>query len=257
MAVTDDLDADALAAALGSRRQVRSYPALLSTEAAALAWARQDAPDGAVVVADYQASPRGRGGLPWQVTPGRGLGFTLIRRPQLPPEREGWPYVAALAGLRDVVGGEGAQVAWPDAVHAPDGEVLARVGVHVELGAGGIEYVGLTVLVEPATPPRAPLLGRLLAALEERLDQPADLVLADVRPHWSTLGRVVRALLIPVGPGGPEVEGEAVDVRADGALVLLTPAGRRVAVPPQNLGRLEGPAAPAQPPPHLFGRPPR
>lgn len=257
MAVTDDLGADVVAAVLGPHRQVRSYPALLSTEAAALAWAHQGAPEGAVVVADYQASPRGRGGLPWRVTPGRGLGFTLIRRPLLPPEREGWPYVAALTGLRDVVGGEDARIDWPDTVHAPDGEVLARLGVHVELAAGGIEYAGITVLVEPATPPRAPLLGHLVTALEARLDQPAELVLADFRARCGTLGRVVRALLIPVGPGGPEVEGEAVDVRSDGALVLLTRAGRRVAVPPQNLARLEGPAAPAQPPPHLFGRPPR
>lgn len=257
MAVSDDLGADVVAAALGARRQVRSYPALLSTESAATAWARRGAPDGAVVVADYQASPRGRGGLPWRVTPGRGLGFTLVRRPLLPLEREGWPYVAGLTALRDVVGGADAGIAWPDTVHAPDGAVLARLGVHAEPGVGRVEYVGLTVLVEPATPPRAPLLGRLVAALEARLDQPAELVLDDFRPHCSTLGRVVRALLIPVGPGGPEVEGEAVDVRADGALVLATGAGRRVAVPPQNLGRLEEPAAPAQPPPHLFGRPHR
>jgi BirA family biotin operon repressor/biotin-[acetyl-CoA-carboxylase] ligase len=67
----DDLAADVLAADLPGR-PLRSYPALLSTEADALAWARAGAPDGAVVVAGYQASPRGRAGLPWQVQQGTG-----------------------------------------------------------------------------------------------------------------------------------------------------------------------------------------
>ena len=67
--VPSDLDPDVLAQALPGR-PVRSYPALLSTDADAQAWARTGASAGAVVVADYQASPRGRGGLPWTVRPG-------------------------------------------------------------------------------------------------------------------------------------------------------------------------------------------
>ncbi|MDQ3430792.1 MAG: hypothetical protein M3467_00935, partial [Actinomycetota bacterium] len=70
----------------------------------------------------------------------------------------------------------------------------------------------------------------------------------------STLGRAHTARLIPMGPGGPEVTGEAVDVLADGALVLLTARGNRVAVPPHNLGMLEEPTGPAQPPERLFGQ---
>ena len=45
-----------------------------------------------------------------------------------------------------------------------------------------------------------------------------------------------------MGPSGPEVVGEAVDVLEDGALVIRTERGSRVAVPPQNLGLLEDPA---------------
>ncbi|MDQ4130536.1 MAG: hypothetical protein M3133_06040, partial [Actinomycetota bacterium] len=73
-------------------RPVRTYPAILSTSADAFAWARAGAPEGALVVADYQAAPRGRAGLPWEVRPGEGLGFSLVLRPELPPEREGWLY---------------------------------------------------------------------------------------------------------------------------------------------------------------------
>ncbi|MFP5219804.1 MAG: biotin--[acetyl-CoA-carboxylase] ligase [Actinomycetes bacterium] len=253
MALTPDLDADALAAVLGDR-PLRAYPALLSTEPAAMAWAREGGPTGAVVVADYQASPRGRAGLPWTVTPGRGLGFTLLHRPaDLVPEREGWPYVAALLGLRDVVASDGGRVEWPDTALAADGEVAARLGVYAELGPGRVEWVTVTVLVEDAVPPRGELLASLLDSVERRLAQPAETALTDYRAHCATLGRSVRARLIPLGPDGPEVVGEAVDVLADGALVALTARGHRVAVPPQNLGLLEEPQGPVEPPEHLLG----
>ena len=169
------------------------------------------------------------------------------------PEREGWPYIAALLGLRDVLAADGGSVTWPDAVLRADGEVAARLGVYAELGPGRVEWVTVTVLVEDAVPPRGALLARVLAAVERRLTEPADRVLADYRPHCVTLGRSVRARLIPLGPDGPEVVGEAVDVLADGALVVRTARGHRVAVPPQNLGLLEEPQGPVEPPEHLLG----
>jgi len=219
-------------------RPVRSYPALLSTEATALAWARAGAPEGALVVADYQASPRGRAGRPWQVRPGEGLGFSLVLRPRLPVEREGWLYAVATCGLADVLGPDAA-VAWPDEVRAgPDGGRLAGVGVHVQLGPNGTEWAVVTVLVDEAPLPRTQQLATVVAAVENRY-MSQDGVLDDLRARCMTLGREVTARLVPLGPAGPQVSGQAVDVLADGALVLLTARGNRVAVRPQNLGVLE------------------
>lgn len=253
MEVTADLGEHEVREALGDR-SFRAYPALLSTEAAAMGWAREGARSGSVVVADYQASPRGRGGLPWTVRPGHGLGFTLLLRPELVPEREGWPYVAALLALHDVIGTEGSQVAWPDTVCASDGVALARLGVYVELGPSHTEWVSATALIVEASPPRAPLLAKLVDAIESRLAAPVDEVLADYLPRCGTLGRQHTARLIPMGPGGPEVTGEAVDVLADGSLVLLTARGSRVAIPPHNLGLLQAPTGPVTEPPRLFGQ---
>lgn len=237
-----DLSTEAVRTAVGERA-ARAYPALLSTEVSAMAWARSGAPAGAVVVADYQASPRGRGGLPWLVQPGLGLGFSLVVRPALTAEREGWPYVAASLAIARVVGD--AEVDWPDAVVAsPSHRPIARLGVHVELGPARTEWATVTVLVEDVRPPRAPLLGRLVEALEHCLAEEPEIVLTAYRSRCITLGRQVRARMIPMGPGGPEINGEAVDVLADGALVVLTPRGSRVAVPPQNLGLLEAPETP-------------
>ncbi len=106
----------------------------------------------------------------------------------------------------------------------------------------GIAWATVTVLVGAALPPRGPLLAGLVDRIEERFLDDPDRVLGDFRERCVTLGRQVRARLIPMGPSGPEVVGEAVDVLADGALVIRTERGSRVAVPPQNLGLLEDPA---------------
>jgi BirA family biotin operon repressor/biotin-[acetyl-CoA-carboxylase] ligase len=250
-----DLAQEVVTAALGDR-PVRCYPALLGTEPEAMAWARSGGPAGAVVVADYQAAPRGRGGWPWRMEPGRGLGLSVILRPELPAEREGWPYLPGSLALADTLALPGAVLEWPDAVLADrSGRVLARLVVHGEVGESGVDWAVVTVLVEDVGPPRAPLLARLLDALDRRLAQPPEQVLHDYRSGCATLDRAVRARLVPLGPGGPEVIGDAVDVLADGALVIRTRNGRRVAVPPQSLGLLESPVAPAEVPPDVLGRP--
>ncbi len=146
-----DLGLDILARALPGR-PVRSFPALLSTGADAQAWARAGIGAGAIVVADYQASPRGRGGVPWTVRPGAGLGFLLVLRPRLPAAREGWLYLPLGCALLDAVR-PAVSVSWPDEVHGPE-RPLARFGVHAELSQDGVDWAVATVLIDDATPPR-------------------------------------------------------------------------------------------------------
>ncbi|HVM00165.1 MAG TPA: hypothetical protein VM324_12810 [Egibacteraceae bacterium] len=242
-----DLSGEAVRAALPGRAS-RAFPALLSTEAEARSWARAGAPRGAVVVADYQAAPRGRAGMPWEVRAGEGLGFSLVVRQRLPAEREGWLYTAATCALADVAGKDAA-IHWPDVVdRGVAGRRTAAVAVHAALDAAGVEWAVLTVLVEGARPPRAGLLAETVAAIEHRCASASGAVLADYVPRCATLGRTVRARLVPLGPSGPQVTGEAVDCLPDGALVLRTAKGSRVAVRPQHLGVLEdAEAAPGQP----------
>lgn len=234
--MSEDLCDAALAAALPGR-PVRAYPALLSTEADARAWARAGAPAGAVVVADYQAAARGRGGLPWTCRPGQDLGFTLILRPAITPDEEGWLYVAASLAVLDVAGDD-AVIAWPDRVQRAGGDV-AHVAAHAGLGAGGVAWAIVNVLMVDAGPPRGPLLARLVAGLEA-LQQPSADVLARFHERCATLGRDLVAHIIPTWPDGVQLAGTAVGVKEDGALVLEErPGGRRVAVRPQHLARLE------------------
>lgn len=235
--MSDDLSAGALAAAMPDR-PVRTYPALLSTEADARAWARAGAPAGAVVAADYQASARGRGGLPWACRPGRDLGFTLVLRPALVPDDEGWLYVGAAVAVLDVLGAD-ARVEWPDRIHR-DGRHVADVAAHAGLGGGGVEWAVVNVLVLDAPAPRGPVLARLAEAIEIR-QQPETATLERYRERCTTLGRDVVAHVIPTWPDGVRIPGTAASVLQDGALVIEeAPGERRIAVRPQHLARLEG-----------------
>jgi BirA family biotin operon repressor/biotin-[acetyl-CoA-carboxylase] ligase len=244
VALSGDLSAEALATALPGR-PVRAYPALLATEADARAWARAGAPAGATVVADYQAAARGRGGLPWTCRAGRDLGFTLVLRPAITPDDEGWLYVAASLAALDVLG-PGAAAEWPDRIHRAGADV-AHVAAHAGLGAEGVAWAIVNVLVPDAPAPRGPLLGRLAEALEA-LQQPDPDALARYHDLCTTLGRAFVAHIIPTWPDGIRIAGTAVGVLGDGALVLEeAPGGRRVAVRPQHLARLE-PRGPTDPP---------
>jgi BirA family biotin operon repressor/biotin-[acetyl-CoA-carboxylase] ligase len=234
--VTGELTAEELENALPGR-PVRFYRALLSTEADALAWARSGAPDGGVVAAEYQASPRGRAGLEWHPTPRESVVFSLVLRPRLPVEREGWLYTVAALGLADALGAE-ATIHWPDEVLV-SGASAGAVATQTGLGGGGIEWAVVNVLIAQPLPPRAAAIARAVQAIENRgRDRPAAL-LADYLRRCVTIGRRVSARLIPLGPGGVVITGTAVNARTDGSLVLERDDGVRVAVRPQSLGLLE------------------
>lgn len=237
MALTGDLSPEALAAALAGR-PCRAYPALLSTDAEAVAWARAGAPAGAVVAADYQASARGRGGLPWTVRPGRDLCFSLVLRPAITADEEGWIFVAAALAVLEVLEGEVA-VEWPDRILC-DGRPVADVAGHAGLGAEGVAWVVANLLLRDVTAPRGPLLGRVAEAVE-RFQQPDTEALTRFRERCRTLGQEVVAHVIPVWPNGVQIAGRAVSVLEDGALVIERSDGSRIAVRPQHLARLEGP----------------
>lgn len=229
----DDLAAQSLAAVLGER-SVQSQPVLLSTAVAAAEWARAGAPDGAVVVADYQIAPRGRAGRPWKVTAGRDLSFAVVLRPQLASEREGWLYAVMLAALADACG-DGVTIEWPDEVRR-DGVMAAAVGMEVRLAGLGIKWAVANLLIREAEPPRGELLGSVLQAIDARLAGDPAAVLGDYAALCRTVGRDVRVRLLG---GTTRLQGRAIELHDDGALVLEVREGRRVPVRPQDISSIE------------------
>ncbi|MFP5309617.1 MAG: biotin--[acetyl-CoA-carboxylase] ligase [Actinomycetes bacterium] len=245
MELSDDLDRAHLRPLLGDR-PVRTFPAMLSTEAEAVAWARTGAPDGAVVTAGYVAAPRGRSGLDWDgaVDPAGWLACSVVIRPSGPSELdEGWLYLLGTLVVHDVLGAGGrtAELRWPDHLTAGDRPVAA-VGVQLDAAGTTPSWAVLTLLAFVVPPPRGPVLASLLDALDRRRGDPGTVVV-DARSRCATLGQRVRAHLLPMGPAGATIVGEAVDLAPDGGLVVRADDGARIVVLPQALGTLEDPGS--------------
>lgn len=231
-----DLAPAALTATLGGRPH-RAYPALVSTQAAAVAWAREGAPPGALVVGDYQASARGWDGRPWTASLGACLGFSLVLRPRLPFGYEDLVYPAVCAGLLTLAP-DGMYAQWPDRV-AGDAGWEARTLVEHEPDGGPLGWTVASVLLGPVAPPRAELLAAAVEAVEDAVGGSPREVLDTYRARCATLGRRVRVRLLPLRPGGPEAVGRAADLRDDGGLVVETDEGRVAVVRPADAGAVE------------------
>lgn len=262
----EQLTEERLHAALDGARMgdpVRLHPVAVTTESLALGWARQhDAPEGALVVAEHELSARVRRSVPWVSQAGRSLAFSLVVRPDLPPSGEGLLWLltslAAAEGIEDVTGLE-VRLKWPNDLLLGDRR-LGGIRVDAHLGPGIVEVAVLTArinvggssddfpedlqdqvatLQEAATgepPGRLEVLTAVLDRLAERYEASVPDLLEAYRARCDTLGRRVRADLMPQGA----VHGRAVDLSETGGLVLETPTGRgTVAV--DHLARLRIP----------------
>ena len=232
MGTADDLSIESLEPLLGDRA-VQTHVVVLSTSSSAVQWAGTGAPDGAVVVADYQIAPRGRAGRPWKTAAGHGLGFALVMRPQLEAAREGYLYTLVLTALADVYGPD-VTIAWPDELHI-SGAAVAAAGIEIRLGARGVKWAVANFLLPDAAPPRGDLLRAVLEAVDARRAAQPAAVVEDHRRMCATLGRRIRAQLLG---GNARLDGTAVDTADDGSIVLETDAGKRVPVRPQDISHV-------------------
>ncbi|KQT94206.1 hypothetical protein ASG49_04705 [Marmoricola sp. Leaf446] len=204
--------------------------------------------EGLVLVAEHQTAGRGRLGREW-VSPARSsltVSFLLVPAADVAPVRWGWlPLATGLATAAAVRRTTGVDVAlkWPNDVLADDGRKLGGILLErVDRDGTPAAVIGIGLnctqtadelpvpeatslaLAGAADVDRATVLGALVEELDGLLEGWAggeDLRAAYVG-ECSTLGREVRVTV----PGG-EVLGEAVDVDADGQLVVRTASGEQ------------------------------
>jgi BirA family biotin operon repressor/biotin-[acetyl-CoA-carboxylase] ligase len=142
-----------------------------------------DAPEGAVVMANHQTAGRGRLGRVWQDVPGRSLLFSVLLRPRKPMPL--WPELSLVAGAAVAAAiGHGAEVQPPNDVflngkkvagilpEATSGRVVLGIGVNVNHTADELP----ADTVKPATSLRVELgrethRGELLAAILAELER--------------------------------------------------------------------------------------
>ena len=190
-----------------------------STNADLLAAARHGAPDRTVIVADHQTAGRGRLDRRWDAPPGVNLLASILFRqvPAHPTELTRRVGLAALEACHAVAAVD-ALLKWPNDVllgerklagilaqRAHDGSVVVGIGLNVGWAPDGAASLGAA-----AAP--GDVLEALLRAYE---GLPSD-VTARYRASLATLGRRITVHL-----PGRDVEGIAVDVEADGRLVVL------------------------------------
>jgi BirA family biotin operon repressor/biotin-[acetyl-CoA-carboxylase] ligase len=225
---------------IGVDAPVRFDEVTRSTQLTALELAGSGAPEWTLVAAAHQTEGHGRLGREWLDEPGRALMFSLVLRPDLPPDRGG--LIPLLAGVcaaqacREVAGAD-AMCKWPNDVLIGErkaGGILAEsrvtdarfdhvvLGVGVNLGAApaAVPSAGAVGDVEPAALLEA-FLGAFACRYQPAHPAFAGAVLVAYRAGCATLGRTVRATTIR----GALVEGEAVDVDETGALMVRTARG--------------------------------
>jgi BirA family transcriptional regulator, biotin operon repressor / biotin---[acetyl-CoA-carboxylase] ligase len=234
--MVDDLNEEAIRRALPDR-PVRYYPALVTTEADALAWTHDDAPAGALVVAEHQVAARNRAGFVWETRGDAAVGFSLVLRPGLPVHREGWLFAVTGAALVDVAGPDAA-IIWPDEVTV-DRRRWAGFTVRTESEGHELAAAIVSVVLDAPEANHPQVLARTVRAIEARLAADEEETRVLVAERCATIGRSVTARLVPLGPTGQRVSGLAVDIKRDGALVLRTRDERRMAVRPHAVGLLE------------------
>ncbi|GAB6880265.1 biotin--[acetyl-CoA-carboxylase] ligase [Halorubrum gandharaense] len=230
---------------------VEYHDALESTNARARELAGEGESDLAVV-ADEQTGGRGRLDREW-VAPSGGIWASVLTRPDVPPAHAPVHTLAAAVATTDACreAGVDAHIKWPNDVLVGEddganadgqgsrgGRKLAGILTEMEGEADRVSWlvvgVGLNANLDADALPdgatslrdergaevdRRRLIQRLLERYHE-LTADLDRVLPAWRERTSTLGRRVR-----VDTPGGVVEGEAVDVRFPGALVVETDDG--------------------------------
>jgi BirA family biotin operon repressor/biotin-[acetyl-CoA-carboxylase] ligase len=244
------LDVRALRAALtrdtGLWRSIEVVDEIGSTNAALVAAAGEDAPEGTVLIAEHQVTGRGRLDRVWTSPPRAGLTLSVLLRPDVPAARRGWlPLLTGVALAESVRGVTGVQVSlkWPNDLLAADGRKLAGI-LAESSGPAVVVGVGLNVTTTAAELPetatslsdvlgapvdRGPVLLAFLRAFEARyrrwsdgVGDPVSSGLARDYLAWcSTVGTAVSVAL----PDGSTLEGVAEAVDWDGRLVVATPEG--------------------------------
>ncbi|MCF6378715.1 biotin--[acetyl-CoA-carboxylase] ligase [Nocardioides KLBMP 9356] len=220
-----------------------------STNAAVAARARAGEEPGLVLVTEHQTAGRGRLDRTWETPPRSSLTFSVLLRPDVPPES--WSWLPLLTGyaVQAALGDRLPDVAlkWPNDVLVDGGDLGAGRKVagilveRIESPSGPLAVVGVginvdqtldelpialatSVALETGEPvERTGLLNQVLGSLhglQGLLDDTASLRTA-YADACVTLGRTVDVHL----PAGDVRRGEALDIDATGALVVGTDDG--------------------------------
>lgn len=226
------------------------YPEVTSTNDLALAWARQGAVDGSLIIADSQTAGRGRDSRQWMTFPGTALALSLILQPT-PEEMSYLPRFTALAALALISAleelGIPAEIKWPNDVLV-QGKKIAGILIEVDWQQDQVAalVVGLGVNVAAESIPPASQIRFPATSVETEWGQKVDrwellaTILHDIQHHRAYLpsesfllawnkhlafkGQKIRFRL----PIGKVITATIQGINPDGQLGLLTTRGKPI-----------------------------
>lgn len=223
--------------ALGTR-PFRFFASIASTNDIAVAWARDGAPQGAVVIADEQTHGRGRLGRTWHTPPNVALAVSVVVRPTPSfATRVGLMGALCVAELCESLSIANVGIKWPNDVQIgglkvcgvlPEAvwqenalkAVVLGMGVNVRVALDDTLAHIATNLEAHTTQSldRAQLIAQLLARVDRWAQRMAEDALIEAwRSRLTTLGRRVETA---------GLSGVAVEALEDGALLIKTDDGR-------------------------------
>lgn len=234
-------------------RKIHYFEELESTNDEAHRLAEAGALHGEVVVADFQTRGRGRRGRSWVAPRGKALTFSIVLRPAIAPARAPEITIAAAVAAAEAareMGAGSARIKWPNDVECKGRKIAGLLSElraepdrvrHAVLGVGvnvslqmhdfpeELRPVATSLLLESGErQPRPLVCARLLEHVEEWLSLHETEGFGPVADRWrelsSTLGRRVRIT------GADPIEGDAVDLAEDGALLVRAAGGTLVRV---------------------------
>jgi BirA family biotin operon repressor/biotin-[acetyl-CoA-carboxylase] ligase len=223
-------------------RAFQFYAQADSTNDLAMAWLKQGAPDGAVVIADEQLKGRGRMGRTWYTPPGVALAVSVILHPAVDAlSQVSMLGALAIAELCDHLGLSDVGIKWPNDVqvnHLKVSGVLPEVvwegtslkgvvlgmGINVHVDFSNTELAQTAINLESAlghSLDRTELLAYLLNRVDYWTGQLGSYVLYTAwKSRLNMLGSFVNVSNTDV-----TLQGVAQDVDEQGALLVRTPDG--------------------------------
>lgn len=229
-------------------KTIRYFTSVPTTQNVAHQWAKEGAPEGALVVAEEQTAGKGRLGNQWDSPPGQGIWMSLILRPEISiREASHFTLLTSLAVYQAIqpYSRLSVQIKWPNDLLI-DGKKVCGILTELKGEEDRIDYliIGIGVNVnqpadwasewtKPATSlsqvwgkpiHRASLLVAILQQLEKYYDLYKQEGFAPVKQAWEQITYLFGKRIIARTPNG-KVEGVAACLNDDGALVLKTDTG--------------------------------
>jgi BirA family biotin operon repressor/biotin-[acetyl-CoA-carboxylase] ligase len=231
-------------------RKIIFYPKLSSTQDMAKELAGQGEREGTVIIAENQTHGRGRKGREWSSPPLQGIYVSIILRPEIKPSQAFQiPLIAGVAVVQAIkrVTPLDPKIKWPNDIiinGKKAGGILTEMSAEIDVTDYVILGIGLNVNTQESNFPKE--IRKVATSLAEQYGEPVSRVkllqilfselellytqfkahgFEPIRERWKALSNTIGAWVEIIEMEHKKLEGEAIDIDSDGALIIRERVG--------------------------------